>query len=273
MVYRRGLGRREVGRLYDAMIREVREEVVRRGLSGRRLAALAGVAEGLVRQARRPGWAPSMETLLACDEALFAAAPAPTAPLLAIDRALLRRAVTGVDRRERAGGSYAEFRLDPRLVAALEPRQFGPAARYLAARDREEGAAETAAVLKALAPQCAVHVFVADGRAPERWFAEIWDSSTGYLGGRDLTGIRVEENPDPLYVEAMVADYRAAVRSGEPAFSAVERRPAADSPRSFLRFIQSLPELDGPAKFVILSSPQEPGFLLDDMGDLVLGRP
>lgn len=274
MDYHIGRGNQQIRQIYQKMVHEIRNKVVADDISGRRLAAITGLSEATLRRVRDDDWSPSIETALLCEEMLFPDPPPliKSFSIIRPEEEIMRKAVLGVDRRERGASVFTQFILDARLAPVIEPRQFGPAVEYLRRRDTEEALDATCSVLRVLAPNCAVHLFVADGE-PENWFAEIWDNSTGYQGGKDLRGIRVHENKDPLYVEAMVADYFAVVKSCAPLFSAIERQPDNDEPRSFLRFMQALPDINGVRKLIIITAPQEPGFCLYALRYLLSGGP
>ncbi len=256
------------------MAQDIQAEVERRELSPRDLADMAGLSEGSVRGVRKPGWKPSLKTTLKCDEALFTGDPLPHQKrfMLPVDVGEVRRRAIAVDKQQRRAAYLNKIVMRPEAVAAIEPLQLGPAASYLRDRRNGDNLRETVAILKALAPNCATHLFVADG-PPEDWFAEIWDRSTGYLGGQDLTGMRVNQNPDPLYVESMARDYLCAERTKLPQFCIIERSPRSDQRRSFIRFMQCLKDVDGVNKIIITTAPQPHGLYLDVVGDLMLRGP
>ncbi len=260
--------------IYNEMVHSIRAEVDRRGLSGRQLAVMAGISEASARQVLDRNARPSIKNAAACDDALFSENEGGELgrKLLAADPELARRAVLGVDRRTRAQAYLCQVLLDPHFVPAVEPRQLGPAVRYLDSRINSETLTDTVKILNRLAPNCATHLFVADGQ-PENWFAQIWDNSTQFQGGEDLTGIKVRENQDPLFVDVLVEDYVSVARSGAPRFSLIERRPDGGEARSYLRYMKPLKDADGFEKIVILTAPQEHGLYLDIVGDFGRGRP
>ena len=158
--------------------------------------------------------------------------------------------------------SLAERNFDPKSVEIFEPDQLGPAYRYLLSLS--VGKARLAFdkldmnLAKAIAPECAVHLVDASPEDPLDFWAEIWDSSTGFGGGADLTNMTVREAPDPLYINNLKQKYLLARDENSHLFSLVARMKFGKIDRTFLRLAVCGESGHGLPKIAILTKPVEP---------------
>ncbi|MEP3123255.1 MAG: hypothetical protein ABJO52_15370 [Nisaea sp.] len=171
-------------------------------------------------------------------------------------------AATVATKHERIGGtSMTERVLTAESSTIFEPGQIGSAWRYLQTIKIPGGQVDLRrldfTLLKALAPDCLVHLVAADDTDPLNYSAEIWDPTPGFKKGADLTGMKVRETGDAAYERNLTRNYFASVGANRPVFGFLRRTGPDGLDRPFLRLLVPCIGGDGLPKLVVLTKPQE----------------
>lgn len=181
--------------------------------------------------------------------------------LMPVGKDVIEKRTIAVRRYATARGILYERSFEAAGVVDLEPRQLAAAWRYVEKRRSGEGLAPhelEVDVLRSLAPDAAVHIVDVASNDPYGFTALVWDSGTGFEGGRDFTGLAVRDILDDAYAQAVAERYRQAARSGTGLLSFVHRM-GPDGIRTFFRLL--VPLFGDPARpfLLAISLPQRPG--------------
>jgi hypothetical protein len=225
------------------------------------LAKSAGLSWTLIKDVGDPKFDASLKTL----KALEAAIPGEWGP--SVDYSIrepvqrLDLGTIGVGRSFLKGEKSAHDKvfLDTNAVSEVEPTQMAKVQRFLEQRRGRDGIIREGLfdfdVFKALAPQCATHLFDIDDLDPGNFLTVRWDASTGFNGGVDYSGTSLKGFDDAALLECVARDYLMVRETGWSHFSAVSRQFKDKGNRRFLRLIVPMLGADGRRKMVSVTRP------------------
>ena len=235
--------------------------LVESGMNKHELALRSGVSDTLLKGIEGPDFTASLRTLRRIEAVMprgWAPAPVSVPAAPAVDA---RR--FAFDRRQCSGPLSRCFKqyLSLDAVAAADPGQIGRARDYLRQRAEAAGSLREGMfrldVLKAMAPQCAIHVLDVGDPRPEAFRIQHWDNSTGFKGGRDFSGTLMGDCPDRDLSRCVTEDYRTCRDTGWEHLTAIARDFVNYEARRFLRYMMPFVGHDGRARIVSINRPVE----------------
>jgi hypothetical protein len=117
----------------------------------------------------------------------------------------------------------------------LMDRQGDALARFIQYKNQHLEGEDFFILQNFICPDWLVHVLNVDNPDPSKFFYERYDDRCAYQGGKDLTGLTIEEIRDPVYLVDSLELYCAVRASGKPRFT--KETVSIEPVRSFLRYV------------------------------------
>ena len=235
--------------------------VLEGNVSRNQLAKAAGLSWTLIKDIEDPKFDATLRTLKVLEGVI------PGDWLPAVDFAL-RKAETprdlsaygiGLSHRKGEKSFHSKITMDAGAVLEVEPSQIGRIQMFLEQRRGRDGVIRENLfdfeVFKALAPQCATHLFDIDDLEPANFRTVRWDSSTGFNGGFDYSGTNLAYVDDKALFDCVAQDFVTVRETGWSHFSAVSRQFKDKGHRRFLRLMIPILGADGRKKMVSVTRP------------------
>lgn len=241
---------------------------VETGIRKYKLASAAGISDTLLKGIDSPDFEASMKTLQRLDEII----PEDWEPTGAGGSGKLlvpaqADPVIGYKIWESDLSRSRKIYVRDELLHGLDPDQMERRALYIEkARDPEGRLIQgrfKLEVLRAIAPQCAIHVFDVGEENPDGYFIEHWDTGTGFWHGADMTGMKFAELDDEALRRCQLEDYLVCRETKWPNLSIVHRNYAHGEERNFLRLLFPFEASDGSPKILSITRPQSSGLAVD----------
>lgn len=241
---------------------------VESGIRKYKLASAAGISDTLLKGIDSPDFAASMKTLQRLDEVIPEEwEPAGEGP----EEQLLIPAkvdpVIGYKIWESDLSRSRKIYVRDDLLHGLDPDQIERCAAYIEKVREPDGRLIEGRfkleVLRALAPQCAIHVFNVGEDDPEAYFIEHWDSGTGFWKGADMTGMKFAELDDEALRGCQLEDYLVCRETNWSNLAIVHRNYAHGEDRKFLRLLFPFEASDGSPRILSITRPQSTGLAVD----------
>ncbi|MBO6560530.1 MAG: hypothetical protein JJ959_08335 [Nisaea sp.] len=238
------------------------------GIRKYKFASAAGISDTLLKDIDSPDFEASLKTLQRLDEVI----PEEWEPASDdADEKLIVPAkndpVIGYKIWESDLSRSRKIYVRDEMLHGLDPDQVERCAAYInKVREPDGRLLETKfkiAVLRALAPQCAIHIFNVGEDDPNAFFIEHWDNGTGMWKGADITGMKFAELDDEALRGCQLEDYLVCRETQWPNLAIVHRNYAHGEERRFLRLLFPFESKDGLPKILSITRPQTNGLAVD----------
>ncbi|UUX52109.1 hypothetical protein NUH88_10485 [Nisaea acidiphila] len=241
---------------------------VESGIRKYKFASAAGISDTLLKGIDAPDFEASLKTLQRLDEVIPEEwEPASDDPGEQLIVPASNDPVIGYKIWESDLSRSRKIYVRDDLLHGLDPDQVERCAAYIdKVRDPDGRLLETRFkidVLRALAPQCAIHVFDVGEDDPSNFFIEHWDNGTGFWKGADMTGMKFAELDDEALRGCQLEDYLVCRETQWPNLAIVQRNYAHGEERKFLRLLFPFEAKDGSPKILSITRPQSKGLALD----------
>ena len=241
---------------------------VESGIRKYKLASAAGISDTLLKDIDSPEFEASLKTLQRLDEVIPEEwEPASDEPGEQLIVPASNDPVIGYKIWESDLSRSRKIYVRDDLLHGLDPDQVERCAAYIEKVREPDGRLIESKfkidVLRALAPQCAIHIFDVGDEDPSDYFIEHWDTGTGFWKGADMTGMKFAELDDEALRGCQLEDYLVCRETKWPNLAIVHRNYAHGEERKFLRLLFPFEGRDGSPKILSITRPQSKGLALD----------
>ena len=238
------------------------------GIRKYKLASAAGISDTLLKGIESPDFEASMKTLQRLDEVIPQDwEPAGTSRSEKLVLPGQTDPVIGYKIWESDLSRSRKLYVRDELLHGLDPDQMERCAVYIEKVREPDGRLIEGKfkieVLRAIAPQCAIHIFDVGNDDPDDYFIEHWDTGTGCWKGADMTGMKSAELDDEALRGCQLEDYLVCRETKWANLSIVHRDYAHGEERNFLRLLFPFEARDGAPKILSITRPQSSGLAGD----------